>query len=133
MRIIVEKLLIIPVLGDGSVKGIGKQWIECVKLERNWGILYVVKKLEIYGNMRILLLLNRRENNKVLKKLWEKILFPEFCGKLSFINYINVIIILSLKFLFMDSFFMWHFVKFCKILFIYFHSILYSNFLCKKT
>lgn len=133
MRIIVEKLLIIPVLGDGSVKGIGKQWIECVKLERNWGILYVVKKLEIYGNMRILLLLNRCENNKVLKKLWEKILFPEFCGKLSFINYINVIIILSLKFLFMDSFFMWHFVKFCKILFIYFHSILYSNFLCKKT
>lgn len=133
MRIIVEKLLTIPVLGDGSVKGIGKQWIECVKLERNWGILYVVKKLEIYGNMRILLLLNRRENNKVLKKLWEKILFPEFCGKLSFINYINVIIILSLKFLFMDSFFMWHFVKFCKILFIYFHSILYSNFLCKKT
>lgn len=83
VRIIVEKLLIIPVLGDGSVKGIGKQWIECVKLERNWGILYVVKKLEIYGNMRILLLLNRRENNKVLKKLWEKILFPEFCGKLS--------------------------------------------------
>lgn len=131
MRIIVEKLLTIPVLGGGSVKGIGKQWIECVKLERNW--YYVVKKLEIYGNMGILLLLNRRENNKVLKKLWEKILFPEFCGKLSFINYINVIIILSLKFLFMDSFVMWHFVKFCKILFIYFHTILYLNFLCKKT
>lgn len=31
IRIIVN----IPVLGDGSVKGIGKQWIERAKLERN--------------------------------------------------------------------------------------------------
>lgn len=122
MRIIVEKLLTIPVLGGGSVKGIGKQWIECVKLERNW--YYVVKKLEIYGNMGILLLLNRRENNKVLKKLWEKILFPKFCGKLSFINYINVIIILSLKFLFMIVFLcdiLLNFVKYYSYIFIQYY------------
>lgn len=74
--------------------------------------------------MGILLLLNRRENNKVLKKLWEKILFPEFCGKLSFINYINVIIILSLKFLFMIVFLcdiLLNFVKYYSYIFIQYY------------
>lgn len=47
IRIIVNIL----VLGDGSVKGIGKQWIERAKLERNWSILYrKVRDLRQYGN-----------------------------------------------------------------------------------
>lgn len=74
--------------------------------------------------MGILLLLNRRENNKVLKKHWEKILFPEFCGKLSFINHINVIIILSLKFLFMIVFLcdiLLNFVKYYSYIFIQYY------------
>ena len=47
-----KKLLNISVLGGASVKGIGKQWIERVKLERNWGILYrkEVRDLWQYGN-----------------------------------------------------------------------------------